>query len=270
MSWSEYTDYLIGERLGPQTRGIYLRWVRDADEWLREHDSDLDEVTPTLLAAWADQRIPFSHSSRGQAVAALRHYWNQTDRWKPPTRAIRVPPAPEMVCRAIDETAARDVVKVATGWYPEGTAVLCGMYLALRRFEIAKMEWARFTDDMTWYTVTGKYDKTATLPVHPNLAAELADRQSSRWVFPGRYEGRHVTAATIWDWTIRVGREAGVDHLKPHELRHTALATANDKTGNLRSVQSFARHAKPTTTAGYTRTTASRLREVSDALDYLT
>jgi integrase len=176
-----------------------------------------------------------------------------------------------MVCRAIEEDQARDVVKMATGWWPEGTVVLVGLYLALRRFEIAKMEWSRFSDDLAWYTVTGKYSKTATLPVHPHLQEELAPYMAlgTRWVFPGRYDGRHVNAATIWDWTIRVGRAAGLDHLKPHELRHTSLATANDRTGNLRAVQTFARHSKPSTTSGYTRTTASRLREVSDALDYL-
>jgi integrase/recombinase XerD len=269
MSWSAYTDHLIGERLGPRTRVIYLRWVRDADGWFRERGWSLAEATATQIADFVERRVPNSHSSRGQFAAALKHYWNWTNRYRPPLKAIRVPPAPEMVCRAIEEDQARDVVKVATGWYPEGLAVLAGMYLALRRFEIAKMEWDRFDDQLAWYTVTGKYDKTATLPVHPHLRSELeAWPQTSPWVFPGRFPGRHVTEATIWDWTLKVGRAAHVDHLKPHELRHTALATANDRTGNLRSVQTFARHSKPGTTSGYTRTTAARLREVSDALDY--
>lgn len=269
MRWSAYTDYLIGEGLGPRTRGIYLRWVRDAGEWLEVRGSSLEEATATQINSWAEDQIPFSHSSRGQAAAALRHYWTMTDRDRPPVRAIRVPPMPEMVCRALEEDQARDVVKVATGWYPEGLAVLAGMYLALRRFEIATMQASRFDDHLEWYTVTGKNDKTATLPVHPHLQAELANRDKQHgWIFPGRFGG-HVTPATVWEWTTKVGREAGIEHLRPHELRHTSLATANDRTGNLRAVQTFARHAKPSTTSGYTRTTATRLREVSDALDYV-
>lgn len=267
MGWSAFTDYLIGEGLGPTTRSIYVSKARAADGWMAARGSTLAEASATLIAEYVEAHIAFSHSSRGQVAAAFTHYWIHVGRTMPPRGAVRVPPAPEMVCRAIDEDAARDVVKVATGWHPEGLAVLAGMYLALRRFEIAKMEWARFDSELAWYTVTGKYDKT----VHPHLQAELEARATSArsgWVFPGRLAG-HVTPATVWEWVRRVGAAAGVDDLKPHELRHTALATANDRTGNLRAVQTFARHSKPGTTSGYTRTTAARLREISDALDYV-
>lgn len=269
MRESDYTDYLIGERLGPRTRSRYLRWVRDADEWLMTQGFSLSEATATQIATWADERVSDTHSCRGQAAAALKHYWYMVDHPRPPLRAIRVPPAPEMVCRAIDDDQIGWVVKVATGWYPQGTAVLVGMTLALRRFEIAKMEWSRFSADMAWYRVTGKYSKTATLPVHRHLISELEGRENgSPWLFPGRLEG-HVNPATIGVWCAEVGQAAGVPHLLPHELRHTTLAVANDNTQDLRSVQTFARHSKPGTTSGYTRTTATRLREVSDALDYL-
>lgn len=266
----DYTEYLVGVGLSGKSIRLYARHVERAEAWMLRHTpTTLRWAGPAEVAAYA-QTLPNSHSTRGQAVAAFRHYWDWAERTNPPVKAIRVPPAPEMVCRAITETQARDLVKAALGWWPHGTAVLCGLYLALRRFEIAKMEWDRFDDTLEWYRVTGKYDKTNTLPVHPLLAAELADRpRRSRWVFPGRYQGRHVNAGTIGIWVGEVGRYAGLPNLEPHELRHTALATANDKTGDLRSVQSFARHSKVGTTSGYTRTTSKRLREVSEALDYL-
>jgi hypothetical protein len=46
------------------------------------------------------------------------------------------------------------------------------------------------------------------------------------------------------------------------------LTTALDNTGNLRSVMEFARHSRPQTTAGYTRTTKAQLVEVMEALEY--
>jgi integrase len=270
MGWSEYTDYLIGQRLSQLTIRRYLRWLREADEWLKAQGTSLDVATATEVASFAAERVTNSASSRRQASVALKHYWEMTDRDRPPVRAIRVPPTPEYECRAITELQARDVVKAATGWWPEGAVVLCGMYLALRRFEIAKMEWARFDTGAEWYRVTGKYDKTNSLPVHPHLRAELEGRRGgSPWVFPGRFDDRHIATATVWAWVERVGQAAGIPHLEPHELRHTALATANDVLGNLRAVQTFARHSKPSTTSLYTRTTKTRLREVSDALDYL-
>ena len=73
--------------------------------------------------------------------------------------------------------------------------------------------------------------------------------------------------ATVWDWTSQVAEVAGLGHVTTHQLRHTSLTTALDNTGNLRSVMEFARHSRPQTTAGYTRTTKEQLLEVSDALD---
>lgn len=235
----------------------------------KQHGEHLDTISATLIAQWAEERVTNSHACRGQAAAALKHYFVMVDHPRPPIRAVDVPPAPEMVCRAIDDNKIERLIEVASGWWPHGGAVIVAMTLALRRFEIAKLEWNRFSGDMGWYRVTGKYSKTATLPVHRRLAAELAGRQNgSRWVFPGRLKG-HVNPATIGDWVKQVGRSAGIENLLTHELRHTALAVANDNTQNLRSVQTFARHTKPSTTSGYTRTTTKRLREVSDSLDYL-
>lgn len=64
--------------------------------------------------------------------------------------------------------------------------VLLGMYLALRREEIAKAEWERFDEGMEWYTVTGKRDKTATLPVHLRIREEFTPRRGQGFIFPGR------------------------------------------------------------------------------------
>lgn len=270
VEWSDYADYLVSLGLSPKTVRIYCRWVKEAAEWLANRGQTLAKVGATELAAFATDRIANSHSSRGAAHSALTHYWDFIDRPRPPHRAIRVPPAPEMVCQAIEPQQARDLVKISVGWYPQGLAVLVGMYLALRRFEIAKMEWSRFSDDRTWYRVTGKYSKTATLPVHPLLQAELPTAiNGSPWIFPGRFPGRHVTPATIWSWIREAGEAADIAHLRPHQLRHTSLATANDNTGNLRAVQTFARHSKPSTTSGYTRTTAAKLQQISESLDYL-
>jgi integrase len=264
---SEYLEYLLGQGLSEKTAYIYARYVAGAERWIKEQGccTGLDACRPSELKAWASETIPFTHSSRGQAVAALNHWWAWKEQRGTP-KAIRVPPQPQMVCRALEPDEARDLVKASLGWFPEGTATLFGLYLGLRRFEIAAAEWERFDPKRTWYTVTGKYDKTNTLPVHPILKSELPE--GSGYVFKGRFGG-HVTPATIWDWTKQVAGSVGLTEFTTHQLRHTALTTANDNLGDLRAVQTFARHEKPETTAGYTRTTRTRLQEVSEALDYL-
>jgi len=255
-----FVNYLIEQGLSPGTIRVYAQAVTRASTFM-----DLATVTAVTVAEYAGRLAP-SHSTRGQLRCALKH-WYQFTGADGPWRAVRVPPQPEMLCRALSPEAARDLAKVAVGWYPNGLATLLGLYLALRRGEIAGAEWSRLRGD--YYTVTGKGSKTATLPVHPVLLHELqATTRGSPWVFPGRLDG-HASVATVWRWVKDCATEAGIPEITTHQLRHTCLATANDNTQNLRAVQSFARHSKPQTTSGYTRTTEKRLREVSDALDYL-
>ena len=78
-----------------------------------------------------------------------------------------------------------------------------------------------------------------------------------------------MTGATIWNWIREVSETAGIGLIHPHQLRHTAIATINDTTGDLRTAQEFARHADVTTTQLYTRTTDARLKTAVASLDFL-
>ncbi len=265
-----FVDHLIGLGLADATIRNYRAKVDAAARWLTEHRHvDLATATASDIRAFATT-TPNTASTRRQLRVALGHWWAWQGRDDPPVGAVRVPPKRRGVCRALEPDEARAVVKVALGWRPKGLAVLCGLYLALRASEIAALRWDQFDRDLEWVTVTGKGDVTADLPVHPILAAELEDAQTAwRWLFPGSRGRAHVHPATIWNWTTEVCRAAGVGHVEPHRLRHTALATANDRLGDLRAVAAFARHARVETTQLYTRTSARQLRAVASALDYL-
>lgn len=265
--WRAFYEYLVGLGLNERTVVYYVRHARNAEVFLHVLGVSLQTCRPSQLAEWA-KRLPNSHSSRGQAAAALGHYWEWVGRRNPPAKAIRIPPRPEMVCKTLNEREVRDLIKVSLGWWPQGATVLIGLYLALRRFEIAKAEWGRFDPQMEWYRVTGKRDKTATLPVHDILRSELEPHRGAGWLFPGRFNGP-INSATCWTWIDMVSKEANVRYMTPHRLRHTALTWAVDSGKQLRDVQVFARHSDPAMTARYTRTTQTRLREVVDALDYL-
>lgn len=259
----DFGAYLVAQGISPRTIRTYQLVLARASK----SGFDLAHPTPLILATYADS-TPNSHSSRSQLRSTFRWYWQMLG-VAGPERAIRVPPQPLMVCRALEDGEARSVVKVALGWHPEGLATLLAMYLALRRTEVAVAEWGRFDRDLGWYTVLGKGSRTANLPVHPVLVGELEQRRGHGYLFPGSRGRAHVTPTTIWLWIGKVCQAAGLEHIPPHRLRHTALATANDRLGDLRAVQTFARHAKPETTAGYTRTRLRQLQNVSASLDYL-
>lgn len=88
------------------------------------------------------------------------------------------------------------------------------------------------------------------------------------WVFPGRWGG-HVSPAQIWTWVKTVSEDAGLGKVTPHMLRRTALTEINEVTGDLRAAQLFAGHAKPETTALYTRVSERRLTAAADALSWV-
>jgi len=263
-----FRDYLTGVGLGDKTVRLYARKLEQAAAWCLTHGTSLYAISAsevaTMCTIW-----PNTASTRGHVRTALRYYWQHVGRPDPPVGAVRVPPQPRGRCTAVAPEQARDLVKLSMGWQPEGTAVLLGLYLALRSSEIAAVQWSRFTAD-GWYRVTGKGDVTADLPVHPILAAEL-DRvkRFGDWVFPGERRRDHVSPATIWNWVQTVAEAAGVGHIRVHDLRHTAIATVHDTTGDLRAASVFARHAKIQTTVRYTRTTSAKLIDAVNSLDYL-
>lgn len=269
MDHTTFGGWLRRQGLAPRTCAQYLRIVRRLEEQAREQRTTLDRLDlpdlDAVVALW-----PRTHSARAQLRGALAHYWRFVGRPDPPTGAIRVPSKARMVCRALDELGALRLSRAArAAGPPAGLAVLCGLYGALRREEIARLRWDQLDTEAGRLTVVGKAERTRTFPLHPVLLGALLDApRRAPWVFPGAGRTGHANPATIWTYVRRVAEAAQMPPVKPHQLRHTALATALDRTKDLRAVQDFAGHARPETTAGYTRTTGRRLEAVVSAIDY--
>lgn len=266
-----FTDYLYAANMARATVLDFDRAVGQANRYLRPHWTLEDVPGPVLTAFIAT--LPHTYASRRRFQLAITHYWAYVGREDPPIGAIPVPRTPKGRCRALPEDDARRLAAVAKAWSsgPEGLAVLLGLYMALRRFEIAKL--AR--DDVNFrageMTILGKGHSLAALPIHPVLLPYLQERFSqtapSRWLFPGRWGDSPVCVATINTWITRVCDVAGVE-CTTHQLRHTCLAELNDRTGDLRATSEYARHQRIATTMIYTRTTRRRLVELQGVLDY--
>jgi integrase/recombinase XerC len=263
-----YTEWLLAQGLTDKTVSIYRGKLDRAETLATGQGWDLQQLTPSQAAELANS-FPYTTSTRRQLRTALVHYWQLHD-VVGPARAIRVPPKPLGHYRGLESDEARLLAKTARGWWPEGGAVLLGLYLALRREEIAKLRWDSFDRDLEWVTIMGKGSRSRTLPVHPSLADQLRAHVSAYvYVFPGAKGRAYCHPATVWTWVETVSVAAGVRVTRPHQLRHTCLATMNDHTRDLRTTQEFAGHSRPETTAIYTRTTGERLCEAVASLDYL-
>lgn len=261
---------MLNMGLASRTIGQYMRTIWTAERWFAANRWYLARALPEQVRLYADTK-PLTFASRNLLRAALKHYWVICAHPKSPAGAIRVPVKPAMVCRALESDEARLLVGVAQRHGDRrGLAVLLGLYQGLRREEIATLRWQSFdTVEAGWMKVFGKGSKTRTIPLHPTVVEALAKAdRSSEWVFAGRSGKGPVCPATIWQWVRDLAIEAGLPPIRTHWTRHTALATMNDATGDLRTVQAFAGHSKPEQTAGYTRASKSRLRDAVRSMDY--
>jgi integrase/recombinase XerC len=258
---------LYARGLGRSTVNDYIAAIYTVDRWCRDRGWTLSTVPGPVLADFVAD-LPSSWASRKRYRSALTHYWHITRRRHPPLGVLTAPRKPRGQCRALDEDDARLVYKTAQEWResPAGLAVLFMLCMALRRFEVAKIRTADFNDG--WLTVVGKGGSVDDLPVPPQLEPQLARWwHAGRWLFPGRQPGRPVCPMTVTTWSAHISDAAGVA-FTPHRLRHTALATLNDDTGDLRATMEFARHKNPETTLIYTRTKRSRLEAMAGSLTY--
>lgn len=264
-----FVDFLVGIGLSARTVGIYSKRIDSAILWFEEHDAVLAEASAAELAEWGSQLAP-STSTRRQARSAITHYLEWLDRPTKISKAIRVPPKPRYFCQAVTEHEAALLHKVALEeGHPRGTVIMLGLYLALRLTEIATARWDGFDATLERYTLTGKGAYRATLPVHDRLRAFL-EPLPSRYVylFPGERGRPHVHPGTVWGWVHGVGEKVGIVDLRPHQLRHTAIATLHDATGDLRTASEFARHRRIETTMIYSRTPEATLKKAVDQLRY--
>lgn len=274
----EYVEYLYGEGLAVKTIRTYSRLIERSMVFLAtERNTTIEDAGAYDIVELA-QIVPQNRSTLTQLRSALAHFWYMTGRARPPVKAIRIPRKGEMVSRALSEADAAKLVEVATDRHPDGTAVMIGLYLALRVGEIVRVRWDRFDERMEWYTVENiKGGAVDRLPVHPALRSHLQTVRAATkvlnlaagvYVFPGRGSRDHITEATAWNYVGDLAVEAGIGRIHTHRLRHTALTVANDTTGDLRAVSKFARHSRIETTMGYTRSTPAALEKVMGSLDY--
>lgn len=270
MTTTLYEEWLLSQGLHPRTIDVYRGKIDRVNDLCAKQGWDLLSLTASQCVAIADS-FPNSPSSRRQLRTAIQHYWDMHDH-RGPIKAIRVPTAERGRFRGLDHDETVLLAKTASGWFPAGTAVLLGLYLALRRMEIAQIRWTDFDRDLDWVTIQGKGARVRTIPVHPKLTEELRPHMTAfPQVFPGHRGRGHIHPATIWLWVQEVSEQAGVRITRPHQLRHTSLAAMNDTTGDLRTTQTFAGHARPETTAIYTRTTSARLTSAMvESFDWLT
>jgi integrase len=267
---SRYRDHLLGEGLAHKTVTEYVRKMVRVEKWAKQHGTHPASMSATHVEELVKD-FPNTLASLGQLRSALKYYWEMLGRDRSgPYRAVLLPREEVPPPQPLEPDEYSRLIKVARGWYPEGLAVIAGLFLGLRREAIAQMNWHGFDRDYEWYRFLTKGRKVYTRPVHPYLRGQLAQHRTAYvYLFPGSRGRAHVTGATINLWVDRVSQAAGIGHVAPHRQRQTCATEMNDNGPGIEYTSEFLGHAKLTTTMRYTRLKQARLIEAMHALDAL-
>ena len=169
---SEYREYLYAAGRRPNTVRAYVAAVRKAVAWCERNNIDLCAIKPSELRTMADNTFKRSHAIRGQLRSALIYYWEMHDKTGP-ARAIEVPTPPKGRWRGLEDDLVRRLLTHARPIWPQGGVIYVGVYLGIRREEIAGLRWDQFTPNLDWCRIVGKGSVTRELPVHPRLREVL-------------------------------------------------------------------------------------------------
>jgi integrase/recombinase XerD len=160
---------------------------------------------------------------------------------------------------------------------PEGAriaALLEVLYsTGLRVSELVGLPLAALGRDPRFMVVRGKGGKERMVPVGEKAEAALAryrearshflrGGRESKWLFPSRGAGGHLTRQRIAQILKELALEAKLDpaKLSPHVLRHAFATHLLNRGADLRSVQRLLGHADISTTQIYTHVLDDRLK----------
>ncbi|MDR7113870.1 site-specific recombinase XerD [Microbacterium trichothecenolyticum] len=123
--------------------------------------------------------------------------------------------------------------------------ILLGV-LGLRVSEAARVrieDFAGYERGHRVLRLIGKGGKPATMPLPPLVFRVLDKAAGDRDFGPllTTRTGRQLSRNDAYRWIDTLGRQCGLGHIHPHQLRHAAVTAALDAGADLRDVQTFGR-----------------------------
>jgi integrase len=164
-------------------------------------------------------------------------------------------------------TAEMAALADVLGRRSEATSVALVRFLLLTgsRFnEAANATWVQFDLGRGVWTKPSSHTKqkrTHTVPLSAPalmLLQELREQSSSEYLFPGAHGRPITTVKTFWR---SVTRQAGLEGVRVHDLRHSFASTLASGGASLPLIGSLLGHSQPGTTARYSHLVDSVQRE---------
>lgn len=259
-----------------QTRRLYLAHVRRFHTRSVSDDAGApatsQDVRRWLLSLLDDGR---SHSYANQALSALRFLYGSVLGHPLELAGLPRPRRKKSLPKVLSPVEVRRFLEALPT--PKYRAIAFVLYsTGLRVSECARLKVADVDGSRRVIHVRqGKGRKDRYVMLSPVLLEVL--RQYFRverphdWLFPsGHRRDRHVTVRTIQRQVAAAARRAGIGkHVTPHMLRHSFATHLMEAGTDLRFIQELLGHARPGTTAIYTKVARRHVRDVQSPVDRL-
>ena len=221
-----------------------------------------------------------SARTAARRLSALRQFFRflarEGVRADDPTELAESPRLPASLPRALSEPEVEALIAGAARLPGKrgrlGAAMVELLYVSgLRVSELVALHAGALRPDAPMIAVLGKGGRERLVPISRRareaaLAARPAQdaRRPSRWLFPSRAAGGHVTRQAVGAILKDAAIAAGLDpeRVSPHVLRHSFATHLLGRGADLRSLQMLLGHADIATTQIYTKVLEERLRRV--------
>lgn len=251
------------------TQESYTSLLRQWGRWLEAHESSWSRATADDVETFIeDYASGHSKSSTALMGTCLRSFY----RWAVRRRHVSSSPAANLEpCRRdrplpralpawrivqlldrLDNPPAGISDELRAEWRRNRLIIRCYLYTGVRLAELATLEKDNIDLESMKMRVWGKGGRERVVPIHPEIAGDLAEALKQIGpIFPSR-RGGALTAEGISEMFRRfVQGELGIE-ATAHKLRHTFATRLLKQGADLRKIQRLLGHAKLDTTAIYT------------------
>lgn len=276
----EYLSFVKVEKgLSKNSIESYGNDLSKLSAWTKKNQLDPKSLTRQDLREWMIDlgRSGLALNSKRRLVSVLRGFYKflmiDGHIKENPAELLDVPQKGSYLPRFLNQAEIDDLFlqpDTSTEVGLRDRAILELMYASgLRVSEAVSIQIKDIDLDAGILTTTGKGSKTRRVPVGSSAAewlkTYLVTRQkkenievSNLFVTPN---GRPVTRQTIFLFIKEYARQAGLEDISPHTLRHSFATHLVQNRADIRSVQQMLGHADISTTQIYTHMTDAHLKE---------
>jgi integrase/recombinase XerD len=284
-----FLEMLAAERgAARNTLAAYRSDLEDFAVHARARGLGPAEAGPDLVHSYLHGLSAAGLSARTAArrLSALRQFFRflvrEGVRTDDPTALTESPRLPASLPKALSEAEIEALIAGAQTLPgrrgPLAVALVELLYVSgLRVSELVALQGSALRADAPLVAVLGKGNKERLVPISARAReAALATRapteaggkggqgRPSRWLFPSRAAGGHITRQAVGMVLKDAAIAAGLDpeRVSPHVLRHSFASHLLGRGADLRSLQLLLGHADIATTQIYTKVLEERLRKL--------